>query len=90
MDSVWIYGSAPSQIFATIMEGRPNGMPAFAGKLTTDQVWQLTAYVRSLSGLGRRDVRSGRGDHMYIRSSPQNTQTAPPRAGGTPPASEKP
>src|SRR6476620_2650029 len=50
MDDKWIYGSQPEQVFSTIMEGRPNGMPAFHGKLPDYEVWQLAAYVRSLSG----------------------------------------
>jgi cytochrome c oxidase cbb3-type subunit 3 len=90
MDSLWIYGSDPDQIFATIVEGRPNGMPSFRGKLTTNQVWQLTAYVRSLSGLGRRDVRPARQDNMYTGSSPQNTHGTTPRNSGIPPESEMP
>lgn len=91
MDAEWIYGSEPAQIFATIVQGRPNGMPSFRGKLSNDQVWQLVAYVRSLSGIGRRDVRGGRGDDMYYKSSEQNTQAKPPASNsGTPPASEMP
>lgn len=64
MDNEWIYGSAPEQIFSTIMEGRPNGMPSFKNKLNNQQVWELVAYVRSLSGLNRKDARNGRSDHM--------------------------
>jgi cytochrome c oxidase cbb3-type subunit 3 len=90
MDETWIYGSDPGQIFATIVQGRPNGMPSFRGKLSNDQVWQLVAYVRSLSGIGRRDVRGGRADDMYGKSSEQNTQTRPPRSAGTSPSSEMP
>ena len=56
MDAAWIYGSAPRNIFETIVEGRPNGMPSFGGKLGDDQVWQLVAYVRSMSGLVAKDV----------------------------------
>jgi len=67
MDDKWIYGSAPDNIFATIVEGRPNGMPAFGGKLANDQVWRLMAYVRSLSGLVRQDAASGRSDHMQVK-----------------------
>src|SRR5438045_730887 len=66
MDDQWIYGSDPSQIFATIVEGRPNGMPSFKGKLSNQQVWQLVAYVRSLSGLDGSTVSSSREDHMYL------------------------
>jgi cytochrome c oxidase cbb3-type subunit III len=84
MDQDWIYGNAPAQIFTTIVEGRRNGMPAFRGKLTTDQVWMLVAYVQTLSGQRRKDVRPGRRDNMQMRSSEQNTQTAPPRTTGTP------
>ena len=33
MDNRWIYGHEPDQIFKTIMEGRPNGMPSFHGRI---------------------------------------------------------
>jgi cytochrome c oxidase cbb3-type subunit 3 len=66
MDDQWIYGGDPAQVFSTIVEGRPNGMPSFRGKLTNQQVWQLVAYVRSLSGLGGSTVSSSREDHMYL------------------------
>lgn len=48
-DHVWIYGGEPAQIFMTIMQGRPNGMPSFANALPEDSIWKLAAYVRSLS-----------------------------------------
>src|SRR5204862_7782398 len=51
MDEKWLYGHEPEQIYATIMQGRPNGMPSFRGKVTDDQAWKLVAYVRSISGL---------------------------------------
>ena len=90
MDQTWIYGSEPSQIFASIQQGRPNGMPSFRDKLTNDQIWQLVAYVRSLSGIGRRDVRGGRDDAMYGKSSEQNTKTKKPVTAGPASASEMP
>jgi cytochrome c oxidase cbb3-type subunit 3 len=71
MDDKWIYGSDPANIFATIVEGRPNGMPSFRGKLTDDQVWELVAYVRSLSGLTRRDAMPSRDDHMMVKPEQQ-------------------
>jgi cytochrome c oxidase cbb3-type subunit 3 len=64
MDDIWIYGSNPENIFASIVEGRPNGMPTYRGKLTADQTWQLVSYVRSLSGQLRKDVAPGRTEHM--------------------------
>ena len=64
MDEVWIYGSQPQQIFATIVEGRPNGMPSFRGKIPDFQVWQIVAYVRSMSGNVSNAAAPGRDDHM--------------------------
>jgi cytochrome c oxidase cbb3-type subunit 3 len=54
MDDQWIYGSDPAAVFATIMEGRPKGMPSFQGRIPENDVWKIVAYVRSLSGLGRK------------------------------------
>lgn len=50
-DDLWIYGSEPAQIYLTILQGRPNGMPAFGKALPADAIWQLVSYVRSLSHL---------------------------------------
>ena len=49
MDDEWIYGGRLEQIHQTLVEGRPNGMPAWGGKIPDEQLWQLAAYVRSLS-----------------------------------------
>jgi cytochrome c oxidase cbb3-type subunit III len=78
MDAVWLYGSEPQQVFETIVQGRPNGMPAFGNKIVPDQVWQLVAYVRSMSGLLAKDVASGRDDDMQVRSQEQSTPKASP------------
>jgi len=64
MDSEWIYGSSLEQIHSTIVQGRPNGMPSFAGKIPDYQVWEIAAYVRSMSGLLPSDVAPSRSDHM--------------------------
>ena len=64
MDDEWIYGFEPYDIFSTIVEGRPNGMPSFRNKVPDLQVWQLVAYVQSLSGQTPIDASSGRSDHM--------------------------
>jgi cytochrome c oxidase cbb3-type subunit 3 len=49
MDGVWIYGGRLEQIHQTLVEGRPNGMPSWGGKIPDKQLWQISAYVRSLS-----------------------------------------
>ena len=49
MDDVWIYGGRLEQIHQTLVDGRPNGMPSWGGKVPDEQLWQLAAYVRSMS-----------------------------------------
>lgn len=49
MDDVWIYGGRLPQIHQTLVEGRPNGMPSWGGKIPDEQLWKISAYVRSLS-----------------------------------------
>ncbi len=73
IDDKWIYGSQPEQVFATIVEGRPNGMPAFHGKLPDYQVWQIAAYVRSLSGQVPKDAAPSRNDDMQVKE-PENSK----------------
>jgi cytochrome c oxidase cbb3-type subunit 3 len=90
MDDEWIYGSDPANIFSTIVEGRPNGMPSFRGKLTNDQVWQLVAYVRTMSGMEGADVRSGRSDHMSGPPVEQGLEHPKPKQSFVPPASQMP
>src|SRR3954470_8819394 len=62
MDAKWRYGSRIDQIAASIAEGRPNGMPAWRGRLTDDQIWKLAAYVRTLSRQPSKDAVSSRAD----------------------------
>jgi cytochrome c oxidase cbb3-type subunit III len=73
MDDKWLYGGRIDQIATSIVEGRPNGMPAWRGKLTRQQVWQLAAYVGSLSGQAPKDAVSARADE--ISNTPPQTQT---------------
>jgi cytochrome c oxidase cbb3-type subunit III len=84
MDDEWIYGSHPANIFETIVEGRPNGMPAFRNKIADQQVWQLVAYVQSMSGQAPIDVLPSRSDHMRY-STPENARRAEtPKQTGKP------
>lgn len=73
MDAEWRYGHEPRAIYASIVEGRPNGMPSFGGRIPDDQVWQIVAYVRSLSGQLRKDVAPSRSDSM-AGVPPENTR----------------
>lgn len=48
-DGRWHFGGAAAEVFESIYQGRPDGMPAWGGRISNDQIWMLTAYVRSLS-----------------------------------------
>jgi len=48
-DGRWHFGGSAGEVFESIYQGRPDGMPAWGGRITDDQIWMLTAYVRSLS-----------------------------------------
>src|SRR5437764_6632172 len=37
----WVYGGEPANLFETIVKGRPNGMPAWGGRIPEYQIWQL-------------------------------------------------
>jgi cytochrome c oxidase cbb3-type subunit III len=84
MDGGWIYGSRLAQIHQTLVEGRPNGMPAWGGKIPDQELWQLATYVRSLSLPATIAAESD--------DTPGQRPAAVPRAadedpGWTPPAS---
>ena len=48
-DGRWHFGGTSSEVFESIYQGRPEGMPAWGSLIAPDQIWMLTAYVRSLS-----------------------------------------
>jgi len=78
MDEKWIYGDRPENIYSTIVEGRPNGMPSFRHKIPDSQVQQLVAYVRSMSGQLRKDVAPTRNDSMNAHRSEERTKRERP------------
>jgi cytochrome c oxidase cbb3-type subunit 3 len=84
MDDKWIYGHQPENIFTTIVQGRPNGMPSFAGKIPEAQVWQIVAYVRSMSGLLRSDVAPSRSDNMQAGGPEATRDPEQPKASSVP------
>lgn len=90
MDAQWIYGDKPANVYSTIIEGRPNGMPTFRHKIPDSQVWQIVAYVRSMSGQLRKDVMPTRADDMNARRSEQRTERKEPVGSGVPPSAQHP
>lgn len=47
-DAYWRYGGSAAEIYLSIHDGRPKGMPAWRGVLPKQSLWQLTAYIQSL------------------------------------------
>ena len=90
MDKIWIYGSEPAQIYSTIVEGRPNGMPSFGGHIPENEVWELVAYVRSLSGLVSDTAAPNRSDTMQVKKPESNTEPQKPVVAAPSGASERP
>jgi cytochrome c oxidase cbb3-type subunit 3 len=67
MNGWWRYGSDPVSVFLSIRDGRPNGMPSFRDKLTTEQIWQLTGYIQNLGAAAASGAAPSRNDAMQTR-----------------------
>ena len=81
IDDQWRYGGTIDQIHATILEGRPNGMPSWRGKITDVQAWQLSAYVRAMSGNVGKDAAPSRREGMAAGPPMTQMPEQPPRNG---------
>jgi cytochrome c oxidase cbb3-type subunit 3 len=46
----WRYGGSPIQIYASIHDGRPKGMPAWGRRLPSQEIWKIVAYIQTLGG----------------------------------------
>lgn len=45
----WIYRASPANVYLSIVQGRSAGMPAFGAMLPDRTVWELVAYIKSIS-----------------------------------------
>lgn len=52
-DGRWHFGGTNGEVFQSIYEGRPDGMPSFGGRISDADIWRLVTYVRSVAG-GRK------------------------------------
>lgn len=90
MDDKWLYGGFIENIAATIREGRPNGMPSFRNRIPEDQIWQIAAYVRSMSGNAPAAARPARSDDLNPGPAEQSRAPQPPAGSGIPPSVQAP
>lgn len=89
MDEKWRYGGRMEQIYASIAQGRPNGMPSFKDRIPEQQIWEIAAYVRSLSGNANKLAAPSREDAMRgpppinnLDREPLKGDPGPAKAGG--------
>lgn len=78
-DDAWIYGSQPAQIYLSIMQGRPEGMPAWSSMLPRQTAWELVAYIETLSDV--EDYAAEKGFDSNRRQPAQDEATASGEAG---------
>jgi cytochrome c oxidase cbb3-type subunit 3 len=76
MDDEWIYGGRIDQIYDSVARGRPNGMPSWQGKIPANEIWQIAAYVRSLSA--PEPTKGGAGEAEPVPSPPPLGSPPPP------------
>ena len=88
MDAQWRYGADTAGVFASIAQGRPGGMPAYGSRVPVEQLRQLTAYVRSMSGQLRMDVAPSRGDTLQA-SKPESQRDKETPRPEVPPVAEQ-
>ena len=49
-DTYWRYGGSPADIYKSIFEGRPQGMPAWGRSIPPALIWKVAAYIESKGG----------------------------------------
>jgi cytochrome c oxidase cbb3-type subunit 3 len=87
-DTYWRYGGLPIQIYKTIQDGRPEGMPAWGKALPADDIWKLVAWIESLGGtVAVKDYATARqGDQPGEQTAPEaQAQVDLPAAGAKTP-----
>jgi cytochrome c oxidase cbb3-type subunit 3 len=88
----WIYRASAANIYLSIVQGRSAGMPAFGAMLPDRTVWELVAYIQSISEMpngpfgvttsldlhppAREQIPAGR---MHTASPWQFTEPMPPK-----------
>jgi cytochrome c oxidase cbb3-type subunit III len=74
IDTEWRYGGLPVQIYKSIRDGRPQGMPAWGVALPPDDIWKLIAYIQSLGGT------TAVGDYEHARQGDKPGEQVAPEA----------
>jgi cytochrome c oxidase cbb3-type subunit 3 len=67
LDGWWLYGPEMISVVASIRDGRPHGMPAYGNRMTSDQIWQLAGYVRTIGAYAPSPNATARNDNPQTR-----------------------
>jgi len=68
-DSLWRRGGSVPQIYRVIADGAP-GMPAYAGRITPQQLWQISGYV---AGMHRQKAEVRRRSSSALGGEPSGS-----------------
>jgi len=47
VDGRWRYGGTDGALYQSIFYGRPKGMPAYGGILSSSAIWKIISYIRA-------------------------------------------
>lgn len=85
LDGSWRYGADAASVYASIRDGRDNGMPPFRNRLTPEQIWQLAGYVRTVGSYAAVTGATSRNDQMQSRPAENRAPAAsgPARPGSS-------
>lgn len=88
-DKSWRYGGYPIQIYQSIRDGRPQGMPSWGTALPPQDIWRLVAYIESLGGAFAppNEARTLQSDQTNEQVAPELKVTAHPTPENTRPVS---
>ena len=82
-DGHWRYGGTPVQIYKSIYEGRPQGMPAWGRALPQKSIWQLTRYIESLGGsFPAGQYHAGQQGDLADKVGASTSSKSPAESGG--------
>lgn len=59
VSGAWLYGGTPVQVFRSISDGRPQGMPSWRLALPAESIWKIVAYLESLGGMAKATATQG-------------------------------
>ncbi|MBW9117682.1 cytochrome c [Rhizobium cauense] len=76
LDGWWLYGPSMVSIVASVRDGRPHGMPAFRSRMTIDEIWQLSGYVKAVGAYSASVNAPARNDDRQTRPAENRAPAA--------------